>query len=130
MAVLIVIIIQIGLSDVTAVISIITSIIIALAVITGVVWWVWKGQDVKQLKEDLARAEKRNSELKDEALEAKNKKVEALQEKADALVELNRIKAELKSTEGKLQRSLEREEDTAKENLRLLGERDHERREK
>lgn len=120
--ILVIVFLEIQFSDVTAVIGVVSSVIIALSVVTGVVWFVWKGKDIQQLQADVARKDNIIKDLKDEISDAKGKKSEALEEKADALAEANRIKAELKSVEGRLQRSLEREEECEKEKLRLLGE--------
>jgi conjugal transfer/entry exclusion protein len=116
------VLLEIQFSDITAVIGVVSSAVIAISVVTGVVWFVWKGKDIQQLQADVARKDNIIKDLNAEISEARGKKSEALEEKAEALAELNGVKAELKQTEGKLQRSLEREEECEKEKLRLIGE--------
>jgi biopolymer transport protein ExbB/TolQ len=116
------VLLEIQLSDVTAVVGVFSSVIIAIMAVTGFVWFVWKGKDISQLQADVARKDNIIKDLNAEISEARGKKSEALEEKAEALAELNGVKAELKQTEGKLQRSLEREEECEKERLRLLAE--------
>lgn len=105
---------QVQLSDVAQVFGVISSAVVAIAVVSGVVWFIFKGKSLESCKEDLTRAEKRIVELEKEAKEAKDRKLEAEVAKAQAETQKQKIEAELSETERKLRRSEIRETETEK----------------
>lgn len=112
---MLIILLQVTFTDVKDAIGIVSSFVIAIAVVAGIVWFVFKGKSLEACREDLTRAEKRIIELEKEAATADRKKNEAEVEKAKAEKIAADREAELKETEGKLRRSLRREEQLEEE---------------
>ena len=117
----VILLLQITLAEVSAAIGVITSIVIALSVIAGVVWFVFKGKDIQALTAEVARKDSLIKDLQFDVSRAKEYKATAESDLAKEKADHAETKRQLKESEGRVNRSIEREEECEIEKKRLQG---------
>ncbi len=129
----ILILLEVTLPEIGAAIGIFSSVIIAVTFLAGFTWWIWKGKDAQQCEKDLARANARLEEYKEETERALRHKTDAELEKSKAETARVKLESQLSDTESELQRCRNREgriddawkqkeENWEKLKMRMLGE--------
>ncbi len=117
----VILLLQITLAEVSAAIGVITSIVIALSVIAGVVWFVFKGKDIQALTAEVARKDSLIKDLQFDVSRADKYKTAAESDLAKEQKDHAETKRQLKEAEGRINRSIEREEECEIEKKRLQG---------